>query len=678
MRKIPKKVLCFNLLVIFAYLTTDIWKVIDKNKDSINSCFNFIQTMADKKEKLFSDFSPVSTEQWMEKVTADLKGADFEKKLVWKTNEGFKVKPFYRMEDLEGLKTTDALPGEFPYLRGTKKDNNEWLVRQEISVECPKEANAKALDILNKGVNSLSFHVKAKELNAEYLESLLNGIHAECVELNFSTCQGHVVELANLLVAYFQKKDYDVKKLKGSINYDFFNKMLIRGKEKGDMVQTAKALIDAIQPLPFYRVLNVNALTLNNAGSYISQELGYALAWGNEYMNQLTEIGIPAAVVAKKIKFNFGISSNYFLEIAKFRAARLLWANIVASYNPECLRDCENKGPNGECRCAAKMAVHAETSTFNLTLFDAHVNLLRTQTEAMSAALGGVDSMTVTPFDKTYETPDEFSERLARNQQLLLKEESHFDKVIDPAAGSYYIENLTVSIAQQAWNLFLSVEEAGGFYTALKAGTVQAAVNESNKARHKAVAQRREVLLGTNQFPNFNEKAGDKRPVETKCCCGGKEHTCEKDVDTLIFDRAASEFEALRLETEASGKRPKAFMLTIGNLAMRQARAQYSCNFLACAGYEVIDNLGFETVEAGVEAAMAAKADIVVLCSSDDEYAEYAIPAFKALNGRAMFIVAGAPACMDELKAAGIENFIHVRVNVLDTLKEFNAKLLKK
>ena len=285
--------------------------------------------------------------------------------------------------------------------------------------------------------------------------------------------------------------------------------------------------------------------------------------------------------------------------------------------------------------------------------------------------------MTVTPFDKTYETPDEFSERLARNQQLLLKEESHFDKVIDPAAGSYYIENLTISIAQQAWNLFLSVEEAGGFYVALKAGTVQAAVNESNKARHKAVAQRREVLLGTNQFPNFNEKAGDKQPVEAKCCCGGKDHTCEKDVDTLVFDRAASEFEALRLETEASGKRPKAFMLTIGNLAMRQARAQYSCNFLACAGYEVIDNLGFETVEAGVEAAMAAKADIVVLCSSDDEYAEYAVPAFKALDGRAMFIVAGAPACMDELKAAGIENFIHVRVNVLDTLKEFNAKLLK-
>ena len=409
-------------------------------------------------------------------------------------------------------------------------------------------------------------------------------------------------------------------------------------------------------------MIHVNALTLNNAGAYIYQELGYALAWGNEYMNQLTEAGIPAAEVAKRIKFNFGISSNYFLEIAKFRAARMLWANIVASYEAA---DKE----------AAKMTVHAETSSFNLTLFDAHVNLLRTQTEAMSAALAGVDSMTVVPFDKAYQTPDEFSERMARNQQLLLKEESHFDKVIDPAAGSYYIENLTVAIAKQAWELFLAVEEEGGFYAAVKAGKVQAAVNESNAARHAAVAKRKEVLLGTNQFPNFNEKADGKQPVEKKCCCGGQD-TCEKDVPTLNFDRAASEFEALRLETEASGKRPKAFMLTIGNLAMRQARAQFSCNFLACAGYEVVDNLGFATVEEGVEAAMAAKADVVVLCSSDDEYAEYAVPAFQALNGRAMFIVAGAPACMEELKAAGIENFIHVRVNVLETLRDYNKKLL--
>ena len=446
--------------------------------------------MADSKEKLFSDFLPVSTEKWMEKITADLKGADFEKKLVWKTNEGFKVKPFYRQEDLQNLKTTEGLPGEFPYLRGTKKDNT-WFVRQDIKVDNAKDANAKALDVLMKGVDSIGFTIKAKDLSADYIETLLNEICAECVELNFSTCQGHTVELAKLLVAYYQKKGYDLTKLQGSVNYDPMNKMMKKGKDVSDFVATAKELIETLAPLPLYRCINVNALTLNNAGAYISQELGYALAWGNEYLGKLTDAGLSVDEVAKRIKFNFGISSNYFMEIAKFRAGRMLWADIVKQYNPT-------------CDCACKMKAHAETSTFNLTLFDAHVNLLRTQTEAMSAALAGVDSMTVTPFNKTYETPDEFSERIAHNQQLLLKEESHFDKVVDPAAGSYYIENLTVAIAQQAWNIFLKVEEEGGFLSAVKEGRVQNDINESGKARHIAVSKRKEILLGTNQYPNFN------------------------------------------------------------------------------------------------------------------------------------------------------------------------------
>ena len=621
--------------------------------------------MANSKERLFADFAPVSTQEWLDKINADLKGADFEKKLVWKTNEGFKVKPFYRKEDLENLKTTEALPGEFPYLRGVKKSDNTWFVRQDIKVECPKEANAKVLDLLNKGVDSIGFNINKKDLCPEYIETLLEGVCAECVELNFSTCQGATVMLAGLLVEYFTRKGYDLSKLQGSINYDPMGKMLAKGKDMSNYIVAAKTLVEIMKALPKYRCITVNAIELNNAGSYISQELGYALAWGNEYLNALVEAGVDATEAARKIKFNFGISSNYFLEIAKFRAARMLWANIVKQYE-------------SKCDCACKMKVHAETSTFNLTLFDAHVNMLRTQTEAMSAALAGVDSITVSPFDKAYQVPDDFSERIARNQQLLLKEECHFDKVVDPAAGSYYIENLTVSIAQQAWSLFLEVEEAGGMMEAIKAGKVQEAVNASNKARHEAVSKRREILLGTNQYPNFTELSEGKAPMGCQCCCGGDhKHECEKPFATLDKSRAASEFEALRLETENSGKRPKAFMLTIGNLAMRQARAQFSCNFLACAGYEVIDNLGFPTVEEGVEAAMKAGADIVVLCSSDDEYAEYAIPAYQAVNGRAMFIVAGAPACMDDLKAAGIENFIHVRCNVLETLRGYNAKLLK-
>ena len=617
--------------------------------------------MANSKEKLFSEFAPTTTEAWKEKAVADLKGADYEKKLVWKTNEGFAVQPFYRQEDIASLATTTALPGEYPFVRGNKKDNNEWLVRQDIDVCDFAEANAKALHAVERGATSLGFKIKGKMLSAEGIETLLAGIRACCVELNFSTCQGKCTELADILIAYYTAKGYDLEVLRGSINYDPMSKLIGKGKEIGEYATTMQALVEKMQALPKYKCVAINALALNNAGSYISQELGYALAWGNEYLGAMVEAGVPVDVAAKKMKFNFGISSNYFMEIAKFRAARMLWATIVKQYEPK-------------CDCSCKMTAHAETSTFNMTLFDAHVNMLRTQTEAMSAAIAGVDSITVCPFDKTYETPDEFAERIARNQQLLLKEECHLDKTVDPAAGSYYIETLTASIAQQAWKLFLEVEKAGGFLAEAKAGNIQQAVNKSGDARREAVSKRREILLGTNQYPNFTETAGTKRPVGKTCCCGGNGE-CEAPYAKLDQSRQASAFEALRLETEESGRRPKAFMLTIGNLAMRQARAQFSCNFLACAGYEVIDNLGFATVEEGVEAAMAAKADIVVLCSSDDEYAEHAIPAFKALDGRAMFIVAGAPACMEELQAAGIEHFIHVRCNVLETLKKFNALL---
>lgn len=621
--------------------------------------------MAENKEKLFDQFPPVSTEEWRAKVEVDLKGADFNKKLVWRTNEGFNVQPMYRAEDIKDLKTTDSLPGEYPFVRGTKT-NNDWYIRQEIVVCCPKAANEKATEVLGKGVTSLGFKLK-EDIDAEGLKTLLAGIDLAKVEVNFDCCPNKALQLAKDLVEVVKVAGAaDI--FSGSIGFDPFRRLLKHGKDfPKDIKALAAEIVKAVADVKNLRVLAVNTDKLCNAGAYIYQELGYALSWGNEWLSQLTDAGIDATEAAKRIKFNMGISTNYFMEIAKFRAARMLWAQIVKQYEPK-------------CDCACKMNVHATTSEFNQTIFDAYVNLLRSQTESMSAALAGVDSITVTPFDKQYKNPDEFSERLARNQQLLLKEESHLDKIVDPAGGSYYVETLTMSIANEAWKLFLATEEQGGFYAALKAGEVQKAVNESSDKRHTDVARRKESLLGTNQFPNFNEIANDKIECEGgKCCCGhNNEAEAETDaVEALKNTRAASEFEALRLETERSGKRPKVFMLTIGNLAMRLARSQFSANFFACAGYQIIDNLGFDTVEAGVEAAMEKQADVVVLCSSDDEYATLAPEAFKALAGRAEFVVAGAPACSDDLKAVGITEFVNVRSNVLETLKAFNAKLLK-
>ena len=612
--------------------------------------------MSKDREKLFGEFKPVSSEEWKNKIVEDLKGADYDKKMIWRTSEGFNVKPFYRKEDIEGVES--SIPGEFPYTRGNRADNN-WLIRQNMPTDDVEAANTDAKKFIEQGGTSIGFSIKGRMVSAEFIAQLLNGIDAEQIELNFAVCAKRTVDFAQLLAEYYKAQGVDLLKVRGSIEYDPIGKELTRAKILDGYIDNIKSILEALADMPKMRCVAVGAINLCNSGAYITQELGYALAWGNEYLSALTEAGVPTDRAAKAIKFNFGISSNFFMEIAKFRAARTLWAKIVEQYNPT-------------CKCACKMIIHAATSMFNLTLFDPYVNMLRTQTEAMSAAIAGVESITVSPYDSVYETPTEFARRIAKNQQLILKHESHLDKVVDPAGGSYYIESLTRSIAAEAWKLFLEVEAAGGFQKAVREGVVQKAINESGSNRRTALAKRREILLGTNQYPNFTETSEGREPLQKFCCCGKPE---EYKDGTLNLARLGTEFEELRLTTERSGKRPKAFMLTIGNLAMRQARAQFSCNFLATAGYEVIDNIGFKSVEEGVSAALEAKADIVVICSSDDEYAQYAIPAYELLKDKAIFIVAGAPACTEELQAAGIENFIHVRVNVLETLKALNTKL---
>ncbi|MDR1652769.1 MAG: methylmalonyl-CoA mutase small subunit [Prevotellaceae bacterium] len=635
--------------------------------------------MAEKELNLLADFPAVTTEQWKNQIIKDLKGADYDRKLVWKTDEGFNVQPFYRAENLDKLKTDKLSPGEFPYVQGTKTDDN-WLVRQNLQVDDAREANAKALDILNKGVNSLGFTLKSEKLSPEYVATLLKDIQADkAVELNFRVCVKHAAEFAKILIDYFRSKNYDLTILRGSINLDPINRMLLKGKQlhaefiSETLTETANILAE----LPQYQAVTVNALTLSNAGATVAQELGYALAWGNQYLNMLIDKGVQTANAAKTIRFTFGVSSNYFMEIAKFRAARWLWAQIVAAYKPQCTcgNDCNCMVDSGLdfCPCCCAMHIHAETSYFNLTVFDANVNMLRTQTEAMSAALGSVNSLTVLPYDCAYKQSDDFSERIARNQQLLLKEESHFDKVADPAAGSYYIESLTNELAHQAWELFLATEEHGGFFKTVESGRVQAAVNESATARRKSVSSRKEILLGTNQYPNFTENTNGK--IEHYNDTAEHSCTCDDGIPTLKPTRQAVDFEQLRLSTEKAKHTPKVFMLTIGNLAMRLARAQFSSNFFGCAGYEIIDNIGFDTVADGIKAATQQNADIIVLCSSDEEYADIAPEAFKLLTEKQILVIAGAPACTEDLKKIGINRFINVKSNVLETLKGFNAML---
>ncbi len=614
--------------------------------------------MAETK-KLFDQFAPVTPEEWRAKAEVDLKGADFEKKMVWRTNEGFNAQPLYRSVDIADLKQTKSLPGEFPYVRGTRY-NNDWKVRQNINVDDVQAANAKAIEVLDKGINSIGFHMHNGDVD---LRALLKGIYLPACEINIMCCPKCAIKYAKELVDICKENGCE-DTFVGSISFNPFKRTFKHGEPfPGDIVAMATELMNAVKPVAHLRIFTVDSLALNNAGAYIYQELGYALAWGAEWMAMMTEAGFTADEVANRIKFNMGISTVYFMEIAKFRAARELWALIVKQFNPANDYSC-------------MMNVNAETSCFNMTMYDSYVNLLRSQTEAMSAALACVDSIVVTPFDAPYKKSDDFSERIARNQQILLKEESHLDKVVDPAGGSYYVEMLTKNLAEQGWKLFLDVEDKGGFKAALESGDIINAVNATAKERFDKVAKRREQLLGTNQFPNFTEKAADKADAREACCCHcGCNHEENEGAVTLNTKRLAEQFEEVRLATEHAANTPKVFMLTIGNLAMRLARAQFSDNFFACAGYELIDNNGFKTVKEGMDAAMEKKADVVVLCSSDDEYAALIPEAVKELDGRAELVLAGPET--DEFKAMGITNFINVRTNVLATLKAFNAKLLK-
>lgn len=612
--------------------------------------------MKEKREKLFSEFPPVSNEEWMEVVTRDLKGAPFEKKLVWRTKEGFNVQPFYRAEDIEHLPTKDVLPGQFPYVRGTKADNN-WLVRQDIAVQGDiKQLNTNIKCVMERGANSLGLHFVEECVNAATIQEMLAGIDLDKLEINLYARRDLTVQLIEATKEALKALGADLGKVRGSFGFNPFRHTLGAGVRWSEWVETSVEVLKAAEPLTQFTCLSFQSVDLVNAGAYIYQEIGYALAAGADMLAKVSEkSGKSISEVAERIRFEMGIGSNYFMEIAKFRAIRWLWALIVRS-NDEKASD-----------RATKAVVHAETSRWNKTIYDAYVNLLRSMTETMSATIAGVHSVTVNPFDKHYNPKgSDFSRRIARNQQLLLKEESHFDKVVDPAGGSYYIEHLTQAIAEQGWKLFLEVEEQGGFAKLANEGKVQEAVNASNEARHKAVATRRENLLGTNIFPNFTETATE----ETRAIDNSKVEG--KEITALDKRRGASDFEELRLATEASGKTPKVFMLTIGNLAMRLARSQFSSNFFGVAGYKLIDNLGFETVQEGVDAARKAGADIVVLCSSDDEYAEYGPQALEALKGEMPLVIAGAPACMEELQAKGIEHFVHVKANVLETMQKFN------
>jgi len=617
---------------------------------------------SNKSESLFNEFPPISAQEWEQVILKDLKGADYEKKLVWNSPEGIRVKPYYRSEDLADLGHLESLPGEFPFVRGNKASNNSWLIRQDLLVEDYGEARETAIDMISRGAGSINYQIN-DDHTVKGIQTLLSGLPLTEIEINFEGFDPEVV--LDALDEMVSGGKLDPVSFRGCLQFDPIGEFNLTGRFDGEeeIYDLTSEWISRAEKYPGLRIIGVNGRFFHNSGATIVQELGFSLAQANEYLVEMTDRGLDPLEVNRRLSFHFSAGSNYFFEIAKFRAARMLWSRIMEEYA-------------GIPATGAEMYVHAETSFWNKTVYDPYVNLLRSTTEAMSAVLGGVTSLTVLPFDLTYEEPTAFAERIARNQQILLKGESNLDKVIDPAAGSYYIENLTQSIAEEAWKLFQEIEKRGGYIEAFYDGWIQDAIVTSAISRDQNFAQRREVLLGTNQYPNINEEMYER--ADPDIIVSPVADAAEAEAQPLNLYRVAEPFEQLRMETEKSGKRPVVFLLTIGNLTMRRARAGFATNFFGCAGYRIIDSNGFGTVAEGMNAASESGADIVVLCSSDDEYAQFG-PEFGTLAaGKLIPVIAGYPKdLMDELKKAGISQFIHIRSNLLQTLQSLNKQIFK-
>jgi methylmalonyl-CoA mutase len=452
--------------------------------------------------ELRKEFPPVPTSEWEAAIARDLQGADYEKKLVWRTEEGVAVRPYYRSEHVAALPPQRAV--------------GRWTIAQDA------------------------------------------------------------------------------------------------------------------RPGPDV----IRADLLHEAGAHAVQELGFALAAGVERLARLVEEE-PLEKAAQEVEFAFAVGPYYFIEIAKLRAARLLWAQAVSAFGaatPE----------------AARMRLAVRTPRRNKSVFDRYTNLLRVTTEALSAVIGGCDQLTVEPFG--------FDEHLAINVQRILQEESHLDAVADPAGGSYYVEALTDAIARAAWELFQEIEAAGGWSKALASGAVEQALAETRAHRGKAMASRRRALVGVNNYPNLTEEepeAAAPAPLPSPL--------------PLPQPRLAEPFERIRLRTvahaKATGRTPKVLLLTRGDAKMRGARAGFCLNFFGCAGFDVVDG-----------DALLPDADLVVLCSSDAEYlalAQEVCPKVKV-----PVIAAGNPKDqLDALKAAGVQGFVHIQSDAVETLTHWQDRL---
>jgi methylmalonyl-CoA mutase len=575
-------------------------------------------------DHLLQEFPPVSTEQWEEVIRKDLKGADYATKLIWKTAEGIAVKPYYRADDIAGLEFPNAAPGAFPYARSARV-TGDWRIREEIDAADPEEANRAAHSAVLAGAGEIAY-LNTHFENAADLEMLFANLEEIPVHFeNASEPQFH------LLIERLNRQHRLSPVSTGwnpLANLDFAAEVIAIAPH-------------ALVPFTFH------GEEFEESGATAVEEVGFTLAAAVDFMAGMQARKVDANSAAASIAFSFSIGANFFFQIAKLRAFRMMWAQAVESF--------------GGTRESAKARIYARTSRWNETAYAPRANVLRGTTEAMSAIFGGADSITVAPYDECYKEPDEATRRLARNTQIILKQEALLSRVADPGAGSYCLEYITDTIAREGWKAMQGIEAAGGYRKAVKDGLIAQALEKSMAAREEAVTTRRRIFTGTSQHANISEKALER--IDSSCISDRR--------------RGTRMYEQLRLRTERhvaqGGKNPRILLAEIGDAKMRTARSNFAANFFACAGFDLVAKRF-----SSIERITASDADLIVLCSSDAEYLALAtevLAKLKSLKRETPVIIAGNPDSAEQLRAAGVADFVHIRSNPIEFLAKWQQRL---
>lgn len=600
----------------------------------------------------WADFPAPSREEWIKRIRKDLKGADIDR-LVWHTFDEIDIQPFYTADDV-----SQRLP------LSSDRQGNAWLIRQDINVGEVTNAKHMIREALAGGANSLGLHFSI-QVDAALLQSLLEDVALDTVALHL---KGEIPpsDLLDMYLRYAKEQDVSPTKLRGSLICNPINALVELGKDElAPQMDEVAGIFNDLQESPNLHLLSVDARPFHNAGATPAQELGSSLAAASEYLVQLREREVSVADLASRLRFEVPVGTSFFPEIAKLRALRLLFPQLVRAFDDQ---------------VAPPIAhIRAETSRWSLTLFDPHTNLLRATTEAAAAIVGGCDELSVLPYDAAMDAPSDHARRLALNIQHILKYESHLDVVADPAAGSYYLESLTRELAEAAWSFFQQIEARGGLVAAMKERFIQDALTASRMKRLARVDKGSTALVGTNTFP----QAGEKRLPETEEASSDAVPGESSSIKPLPSVRATTHFEALRLRTErntrTTGQTPSVLPLMLGDPVMANARASFSRNFFGVAGFDILPAQYFETPEDATEAACKAQPDIVVLCSTDASYIDISAPFCQYLSRSdysPLVVVAGYPKDdLDALKNTGVDAFIHRNTALLDALATFQNQV---